>query len=76
MNKPKSVLENETDKIPLDFEIQRDHLISTIKSDLAMIEQKKIQNLPYCGLCRPGRVLIENHRKRKERQVSRSLPEN
>ena len=40
--KPESDLENETLKILWDFEIPRDHPISARKSDLVLINTKKI----------------------------------
>ena len=41
MHNPKSVLENETYKILLDFEIQTDHLISLRPSDGQQKKKKK-----------------------------------
>ncbi len=41
MHKPESVLDNETHKILWDSEIQTDHLISTMSSDLEIINKKK-----------------------------------
>ena len=41
MNNPESVLENEMDKIIKDFELQMDHLISTIWPDLVIVNKKK-----------------------------------
>ena len=41
MHNPKSVLENEPHKLPRDFEIQTDNLISTRRPDLITINKKK-----------------------------------
>ena len=42
MHKPETVIENQTHKILLDFEIQMDHLIPARKPDLFLINWKKI----------------------------------
>ena len=55
----------------LDFEIQRDPLISTRPSD----SQQKKENLPNSELCSPGEPQSKN--KRSEKRVSAyTLPEN
>ena len=36
MHNPESVLENETHKLPWDFEIQMDHLISVRQPDIVI----------------------------------------
>ena len=41
MQKPESVLENETLKSLTDLEIQTDHLISVRRPDLVLINEKK-----------------------------------
>ena len=41
MNNPATVLENDTNKILWDFDIQTDHLISARKPDLIIINKKK-----------------------------------
>ena len=41
MNKPVSVLENETQKLLWDFEIQTDHLISARRPDPVIVKKKK-----------------------------------
>ena len=41
MHQPESVLENETYKILWDFEIQTDHLISTRRPYLVIVNKKK-----------------------------------
>ena len=53
MHNPASVLENDTHKIPWDFGIHTDHLISARRLDLIVINKKK-ENLQNCGLCCPG----------------------
>ena len=51
MHNPKSVLVNETHRIPRNFKIKTDYLISVRRSEL-MIINKKENNLAYSGLCR------------------------
>ena len=52
MHKPESVLENETQNIFWDFELQTDHLISTTRpSDSEQKKKKKKENQPKSGLC-------------------------
>ena len=67
------VLGNETHKLPWDFEIQTDHLISARRPDWEISNKKenkkKKTNLPNSGLYRPDEPLGENQRKRKERQI-------
>ena len=41
MYNPESVLENETQKVPWNFDIQTDHLISSRRSDLVIVNKKK-----------------------------------
>ena len=41
MQNPTSVLENETDKLLWDFEIQMEHLISATQPDLIIINKKR-----------------------------------
>ena len=41
MHNPVPVLENETYKLPLDFDIHPDHLISARRPDLMIINNKK-----------------------------------
>ena len=65
MLNPESVQENETHKLIWDFDILMDHLISTRRSDLVMINKK--ENLQNCGLCCPGRSQSKIERKRKEK---------
>ena len=55
MRNPVSVLENDTYKPIWDFDIQRDHLISTRKPDLIIInknkiKQKKTKNKRLCKI--------------------------
>ena len=60
MYNPASFLENDTHKLPWDFDIQTDHLISTRRPDLIIINKKKKkkkkkgQNFQNCRLCCPG----------------------
>ena len=48
-----SVLENDTHKLRLDFDIQMDHLILARQPDLIIIIKKK-RELRNCRLCCPG----------------------
>ena len=41
MHNPESVLQNDTHKIPWDFEIQRDRLIPAGRPDLVLINKKR-----------------------------------
>ena len=41
MDKPKSVLENQTHKIHWDFKIQTNHIIPVRRPNLELINQKK-----------------------------------
>ena len=41
MHNPESMLENETQKLLRDFEIQTDHLISARQPDLIIINKKE-----------------------------------
>ena len=52
MHNPESVLENETQKIFRDFEIQMYYLTSVKRPDLVIVNKK--ENLSNCGLCRSG----------------------
>ena len=70
MHKPESILENETNKILWDFEIQTDHLIPARRP--AWVKVNKNDNLPTNGLYLPGKPHIKIQRKWKERQELRS----
>ena len=43
MHNPAPVLENDTDKLLWDFDIQTDHLISARRPDLIIIKKKKVR---------------------------------
>ncbi len=47
------VLENDTDKLLWNFNIQTDNLIPVRRTDLIIINKKK-DNLQNCRLCCPG----------------------
>ena len=51
---PAPVLENDTHKLLWDFDIHIDHLFSTRRSDLIIINNKKKRLLQNCNLCCPG----------------------
>ena len=64
MQNPESVQENEAHKIPWDFEIKTDHLISIRRLNLGIV--KKTKKLPNGGLCRYGWPQVKNKRKWKD----------
>ena len=68
MHSPESILENETQKFLLDFEIQTDHLISARRADIVIVNIKN-ENLLIGGLCAPGRLQNKIKRKRKEKWI-------
>ena len=57
-------------KLPGDFDIQTDHLISARRPDLIIISNNKKENLQNCELCCPSGLQSQIKRKRKE-EVSR-----
>ena len=59
-------------KIIWDFEIETDHLISTWRPDVEIVnikkrKEKEKETMLNSGFCHPGGPQIENQRKRKER---------
>ena len=50
MHNPESVLENETQEILWDFEIQTDHLISARQADLVIVKKKKKKKKKTCQI--------------------------
>ena len=66
MHNPESVLENETHKLLLDFEIQTDHPISASRPDLVIVE-KNPENLLNSGLCCHGGPQSKIEGRQKER---------
>ena len=68
IHNPESVLENEMHKIPWNFEIKMDRLISARSPDHEIVKKKKKlkENLPNTGLCCSGRLQNKIERKRKE----------
>ena len=54
MHNPASVLENDTNKLLLDINMQTDHLISARRPVLIIMSQKKEEILQNCRLCCPG----------------------
>ena len=50
MHNPEPVLENDTHKLLLDFDIQTDHLISTQRPDLIIIIKKKKKKKKICKI--------------------------
>ena len=47
MHNQESMLENETHNILYDFEIQTDHLIPARRLDIALIDNKKKENVSW-----------------------------
>ena len=66
MHNPTPVLENNTHKLLLHFDIHTDHLISVRRPDLIIIKKKKKDNLQNCWLCCPGWPQIKTERMCKE----------
>ena len=62
LHNPASVLENDTQKLLWDFNIQTDHLISARRPDLIVIYNKK-ENLQNCRLRCPGWLQNKTERK-------------
>ena len=50
MHNPAPVLENDTQKLLSDFDIQTDHLISARRSDLIIINKKKKKKKKICKI--------------------------
>ena len=72
MHNPAPVLENNTQKLLWDFDIQTDHLISARRPDLIIINKKKIkENLQNCRFCCPSWTHNKTERMRKKRLVPR-----
>ena len=62
---PESVLENETQKPLWDFEIQTDHLITTGRPDLVIVNQKRKKKKRTCRIV-GFTVSADNRAKLKE----------
>ena len=78
MHNTAAVLENDTQKILWDFDIQTDHIISARRQPYSNQQQKK-ENLQNCRLCYPGwhrLKLIEFQKKDKYLDLSRELKKN
>ena len=76
MQKPESVLKNQTHQIPWDFGIQTDYLIPARRPDIAIVNKKRKrkkkkkkqkENQLNCELCHPEGLESKSQRKRKER---------
>ena len=65
--KHESLLEIETHKIPWDFELQTNHLISARIPDLVLIIKKK--NSSHSEFCHPSGPQNENKRMQKDGQI-------
>ena len=75
-NIPESVLKNETHKLLWDFEIQTDHLISTRRPDLVIINNKKkkiCQIVNFAVQAGQKLKLKENKKKDKYLDLAREL---
>ena len=73
---PESILENKTQKILLDFEIQTDHLILARRQDQVIVNKKKKKKEEKLSnrvliLCGSGWPQSKTESKRKERKVPR-----
>ena len=68
MHNPKSILENETDKLLRSFETETYHLISSRGTDLVVVINKK-ETLPISWLRHPGKSQSKIKRKRKQTKV-------
>ena len=64
MHNPESVLENETHKIHLDFEVKADHLISAWRPDLGIINKKK-------RICRTVNVAVPADHRVKFKEIEK-----
>ena len=71
MHNPAAVLENETHKLQGVLTYKRITLISAWRPDLIIINKKKKQNLPNCGLCCTDWPQSKIERKWKEGKVPR-----
>ena len=69
MHNPAPILKNDTHKLLWDFDIHTDHLISTRRPDLIIINE----NLQNCRLCCPGKNLKECEKKDKYLDLAREL---
>ena len=72
MHNPAAVLENDTQKLQWDFDIQMGHLILARRPDLIIIKKKKKKKekkkkLLNCRLCCPGWSQNKTERMWKER---------
>ena len=72
MHKPAAVLENDTHKLRWDFDIKTDHLISTRKPDLIIINDKK-RHLQNCRLSCTGWPQNKTETKNKYLGLAREL---
>ena len=69
MYKTESVLENEKHKILWDFEIQRDHLISSRKLDLTIVnKERKTWRISYFAVLADQRTKIKENNNKKKKQ--------
>ena len=84
MHNPESALENETQKILLDFKIQTDHPISARRPDQVIVnnnkkKKEKKENLGNSGLCRSicqQDKLKENEKRDKHLDLAREQKKN
>ena len=70
MHNPKCVLENEAYEIPLDFQVQTDHLILARRPNLVIvtIKKRKKEKMSNRGLCRSDRWQSKNRKKQKKKK--------
>ena len=67
MHNPAPVLENDTHKLPWDFNIQTDHLIPARRPDLIIInnKKKKICKIVYSAVPADHRIILKESEKKE-----------
>ena len=75
-NNSESLQENDAHNLVLTFEIQTDHLISTRRIDLVIVNQKKNEKVSNSELCRPSGLQSKIKRKRKREKYLDFSPQN
>ena len=74
MHKPAVVLENDTHKLLWDFDIQKDHLISSTRPDQILINRKKRELAIFFSVLADQRIkLKESEKKDKYLDLAREL---
>ena len=75
MHNPESALENETHKLPWDFAIQKNQLISARQSDLLLVKNKKrtCRMVDFAAQVDHGVKLKESENENKYLNLAREL---